>query len=90
VVDKVARNAFARQTTFATPVALEQSVAVALTVTVKLQDCPPKLMAKLAVPDEVGVPVILYVRLPELPRVPAARVAVRPVTPVELIPLPAE
>src|SRR5882757_8587641 len=89
-VDKVARNAFARQTTFSTPVALEQSVAVALTVTVKLQDCPPKLMAKLAVPDEVGVPVMLYVSVPEVLRVPAARVAVRPVTPVELMPLPAE
>ena len=42
------------------------------------------LSAKLAVPPEVGVPVIVKVRLPEpLAKVPEPRVAVSPVTPVE-------
>ena len=41
-------------------------------------------MAKLAVPLVVGVPVIVYVNEPApLANVPAARVAVRPVTPVD-------
>jgi hypothetical protein len=42
------------------------------------------LMAKLSVPVVEGVPVMLYVTLPvPLTKLPAANVAVRPVTPVE-------
>jgi hypothetical protein len=52
--------------------------------TSKLQDGPPIFNAKLAVPAVAGVPVMVKVKLPlPLARVPAERVAVRPVTPVE-------
>jgi hypothetical protein len=55
------------------------------TVRLSVQPWPPRLSAKLAVPEPEGVPVIVYVRLPlPLDSVPAASVAVRPVTPVEL------
>ncbi len=55
------------------------------TVRVNVQVCPPMLNAKLAVPAALGVPVIVYASEPlPLANVPAARVAVRPVTPVEL------
>ena len=58
----------------------------AATLTVKEQDCPPTVMAKLAVPLVVGVPVIVYVNEPApLASVPAERVAVKPTTPVEEI-----
>ena len=41
--------------------------------------------AKLAVPFDAGVPVMVKVKLPEpFANVPAAHVAVRPVTPVEV------
>ena len=54
-------------------------------VLVKVQVCPPILNAKLAAPLTVGVPVIVYVKLPApLNKVPAARVAVKPVTPVDV------
>ncbi len=72
-------------------VAVEQFKAVIVptgkaTVLVSVHDCPPMLNAKLAVPLEAGVPVILYVKLPApLSRVPAASVAVKPVTPVDVI-----
>ena len=60
------------------------STAAAATFTVKEHDCPPTVIAKLAVPELAGVPVMVYVTLPApLARVPAAKVAVRPVTPVE-------
>jgi hypothetical protein len=59
VVDKVAKKALARHTTFSTPVTEEQSVVVVPTVIEKEQDWPPNVIAKLAVPDEVGVPVTL-------------------------------
>ena len=56
------------------------------TVLLKVHVCPPMLKAKLAVPLVAGVPVIIYVILPApLSRVPAARVAVKPVTPVEVM-----
>ena len=56
------------------------------TLTVKEHDCPPTVMAKVAVPLVVGVPVIVYVNEPApLASVPAERVAVKPTTPVELI-----
>jgi hypothetical protein len=59
---------------------------VPFTVSVSVQLCPPKLNAKLAVPLAVGVPVMVYVILPAPEaNVPAVRVAVRPVTPVEAI-----
>ena len=62
----------------------------ALTVKVNVQDWPPNVIAKEAVPEEPGVPVILKVRLPEpLANVPAAKVAVSPVTPVDEIAVPA-
>ena len=71
-------------------VAVEQLSAVMVptgrfTVRVKLQVCPPILNAKLAVPLDAGVPVIVKVKLPApLANVPAAHVAVRPVTPVDV------
>ncbi len=72
-------------------VAVEQVKAVidpagSPTDLVKVQVCPPILSAKLAVPLEAGVPVIVYVKLPApLSKVPAASVAVKPVTPVEVM-----
>ena len=70
-------------------VAVEQLSAVILalvkTVLFKVQVCPPMINAKLAVPLAAGVPVIVNVKLPEpFARVPAAHVAVRPVTPVDV------
>jgi hypothetical protein len=70
-------------------VAVEQLNAVMLavgrTVLVKVQVCPPMLSAKLAVPALAGVPVMVMVKFPEpFANVPAAHVAVRPVTPVEV------
>jgi hypothetical protein len=54
------------------------------TLPVRLQLCPPKVIAKVAVPLLAGVPVIVYVTLLlPLARVPAPKVAVSPVTPVE-------
>ncbi len=70
-------------------VAVEQVSAVMVsaggfTVLVKVQVCPPMLSAKLAVPFDAGVPVIVNVKLPDpVAKVPAAHVAVKPVTPVE-------
>ncbi len=56
------------------------------TVLVNVQLCPPTPIVKLAVPIVAGVPVIVYVKLPApLSKVPAARVAVKPVTPVEVM-----
>ena len=71
-------------------VAVEQLNAVMVpigksTVLVKVQVCPPILKAKLAVPLVDGVPVILNVNEPApLAKVPAAKVAVKPVTPVDV------
>ena len=54
------------------------------TIIVNVQLCPPTEIAKLAVPLEAGVPVMVYVTLPlPLAKVPALKVAVSPVTPVE-------
>ena len=72
-------------------VAVEQLSAVMVpaggfTVLVKVQFCPTTLKAKLAVPLDAGVPVIVYVNEPApLSKVPAASVAVKPVTPVEVM-----
>jgi hypothetical protein len=72
-------------------VAVEQLSAVMVpaggfTVLVKVQVCPPILNVKLAVPLLAGVPVMLYVKLPApLSKVPAAIVAVKPVTPVDVM-----
>ncbi len=70
-------------------VAVEQLNAVMLavgkTVLVNVQVCPPIFNAKLAVPELAGVPVIVKVKLPvPVAKVPAAHVAVRPVTPVDV------
>ena len=71
-------------------VAAEQLNAVMVpaggfTVLVKVQVCPPMFRAKLAVPFDAGVPVIVKVKLPTpVAKVPAAHVAVRPVTPVDV------
>ena len=71
-------------------VAVEQLSAVMVptgrfTVLVKVQVCPPMFKAKLAVPFDAGVPVIVKVKLPApVAKVPAAHVAVRPVTPVDV------
>jgi hypothetical protein len=55
------------------------------TVLVKVQVCPPMLKAKLAVPLDAGVPVMVKVKLPApVAKVPAAHVAVSPVTPVDV------
>ena len=62
VVDKVAKKVLARHTTLATPVALLQSVLLvpdAATVNDRLHDCPPKVIANSAVPEEAGVPVMV-------------------------------
>jgi hypothetical protein len=95
VVVSVAKKALAKHTTFdATVVEVEQPVVVpdeASTVTEKLHDCPPKVIANAAVPVDVGVPARVYVRLPApLANVPATKVAVSPETPVEEIAVPAE
>ena len=51
-----------------------------------VQFCPPNEIEKLAVPLVVGVPVIVYVKLPVLfVNDPACNVAVNPVTPVDAI-----
>ena len=56
------------------------------TVRVSVQVCPPMLSAKLAVPLEAGVPVIVYKMDPDPEaKVPAVLVAVSPVTPVDVI-----
>jgi hypothetical protein len=56
-----------------------------LTVTENEQFCPPTVIEKEAVPAPDAVPVMVNVKLPlPLASVPAAKVAVRPVTPVEL------
>ena len=56
------------------------------TVLVNEQVCPPMLNEKLAVPLVVGVPVNVYVNEPApLSKVPAVRVAVNPVTPVDVM-----
>jgi hypothetical protein len=57
-----------------------------VTTLVKLQVWPPIERAKVALPVVDGVPVIVYVKVPlPLTKFPGARVAVRPVTPAELI-----
>ena len=66
-------------------------VAAALTVNESVQLCPPREMAKEAVPAAEGVPVMGYVTEPAPEaNVPAANVAVNPVTPVEEMAEPAE
>ena len=55
-------------------------------VAIKEQDCPPSVMAKLAVPLVAGVPVMMYTKDPApAARLPALKVAVSPTTPVELM-----
>ena len=55
------------------------------TGTATVQLCPPMESAKLAVPKVEGVPDMVKVRFPEpLAKTPAARDAVRPVTPVDV------
>ena len=57
----------------------------AFTILFSIQVCPPIFKAKLAVPAALGVPVIVYIKVPApLEKVPAARDAVKPVTPVEV------
>ena len=53
--------------------------------------CPPKEMAKLAIPNDVGVPDTLN-EIFEFPlaNVPGCNVAVKPVTPVDAIEVPVE
>ena len=59
--------------------------AFGITVLANKQLCPPKLMAKLAVPGELGVPVMVYVKFPApVAKVPAESAAVKPVTPVDV------
>ena len=50
------------------------------------QLCPPTVIAKLAVPLVLGVPVMIYTTEPELfVKLPTLTVAVSPTTPVELM-----
>jgi hypothetical protein len=57
----------------------------ASTVLVSVHDCPPIFNAKLAVPLPPGVPVMVYVKEPApVANDPATKVAVKPVTPVEV------
>ena len=71
-------------------VAVEQLSAVMVpaggfTVLVNVHDCPPILIAKLAVPALDGVPVMVYDIDPEpVAKDPAVLVAVSPVTPVDV------
>jgi hypothetical protein len=70
-------------------VAVEQfnavMLALAKTVLFNVQVWPPMFIAKLAVPALAGVPVMVKVKLPEpFANVPAAHVAVSPVTPVDV------
>ena len=71
-------------------VAVEQVSAVIVpkgksTVLLNVHVWPPILKAKLAVPLVEGEPVIVYVKLPApLAKLPAAKVAVKPVTPVDI------
>lgn len=61
--------------------ALQKTVVM---VRLRAQLCPPKLSAKLAVPVVAAVPLRVRVMLPDpVATVPADKVAVRPVTPVE-------
>lgn len=56
------------------------------TVRLSVQVCPPKFKTKPAVPFEEGVPEIIKVKIPPPPaKVPLAKVAVKPNTPVEFI-----
>ena len=65
-------------------------LAAAFTVNDILQLIPAKLIAKLAMPDEAGVPETENDKLPvPFANVPACNVAVNPVTPVEGIDAPA-
>ena len=62
---------------------------VLFTVTPNVHDCPPKEIAKLAVPVEVAVPVILNTMLPfPFANDPGCNVAVNPITPVDAIEVP--
>ena len=57
-----------------------------LTVIFKVHVCPPILIAKLAVPLALGVPLIVYTNAPApVVSAPAAIFAVNPVTPVDAI-----
>ena len=50
----------------------------------RLQLCPPTVMAKVAVPAEAGVPVMVRLKVPAPMAIfPWESVAVNPVTPVE-------
>ena len=54
------------------------------TETVNEHDCPPMVKAKLAVPLVLGVPEITRLNEPDpLAKIPAVKVAVKPVTPVD-------
>jgi hypothetical protein len=60
-----------------------------LTTRVKVQVWPPTEIAKLAVPGPAGVPVIEKFKFPDRgAKVPDNRVAVNPVTPVEMMDCP--
>ncbi len=53
---------------------------------VRIQVCPPMFIAKLAVPVFVGVPEMVYDKVPSpVVKFPADNEAVKPVTPVEVM-----
>ena len=57
-----------------------------LTLRIKEQDCPAKFTVKLANPGALGVPVMFTDKLPgPFANTPEETVAVRPVTPVEVV-----
>ena len=64
---------------------LDMAAIGGLTIMVKVQLCPPKLMAKPVMPGELGVPVMVYVKFPApVAKVPAESVAVKPVIPADV------
>lgn len=79
-------------TDHAEPLVVEPpDVPDAETVNEKLHDCPPTVTANVAVPAADGVPVIANVTEPSPDaKVPAAKVAASPVTPVDATAEPAE
>ena len=64
--------------------------ATLLTVNEMLHDFPAKLSGKLAIPTDVGVPLTVKEKFPvPLANTPACSVAVRPITPVDAMAVPA-
>jgi hypothetical protein len=96
VDESVALKASAAFTIFSISVSTDHEVhevvePAAETLKFNEHDCPPKVIAKMAVPEAEGVPVIAKIALPAPEaKVAAVKVAVSPVTPEDAIADPAE